>query len=582
MAIDSTFHSASRTFDGLQRRAVIALLSVLCAITYLPGMLRLPAVDRTEIVFAETTRAMVERGAWLDPQYRGTVHQFRPIGTFWVQGAPATAAGEAHARDIRVYRVPGFIAVTLAVLALFWLSAPLVGTSTAAWAAGLFAVAPLTVLLSQLAIADGLALLPATVALVALMRIHSASDGEDTFRLALLFWAAVGFGMLINALHTPILVTTTLIALFVFERDLSWLKRLHFAKGLPVALLLASPWLTVRLLQDGVPFSGLSFSKLLAALGGAQDMKLRAFPGTFTIAALLGFLPGTALLAPALKRLWDDHATSRLSRFLLAWVIGYIVYLELLSSKPGTYTVQVMFPAMALAVALLVTHHADAANPRRWHALAWPPLAALFAIGLFALPYAALREIPPLWLVPLVIAIAALFALSAARGRAGQLEGWGKYGIAALSLFAVTLIAGVFPSIDRIWPARQITRALEGCTPGPVAIAGFREPSAYFVLGHDDALLEPDALRSALVESRPVYVVSDVRDTKVRALGRGQYRRLKPLACVEALNTMRGCPLYFTIQTTGSPGSCSTREAFACSQEFLARAEAARARPGCD
>ena len=85
-------------------------------------------------------------------------------------------AGEAHARDIRIYRIPGFLAVTLSVLALFWLAAPLIGTAAAGWAAGLFAVAPLTVLLSQLAIADGLALLPATVALVALMRIYAASE----------------------------------------------------------------------------------------------------------------------------------------------------------------------------------------------------------------------------------------------------------------------------------------------------------------------------------------------------------------------------------------------------------------------
>lgn len=566
---------------GLHSRAVLALLLALCVLTYLPGLLRLPAVDRTEIVFADTTRVMVDKGAWLDPQYRGTVHQFRPIGTFWAQGAIAAAAGDAYARDIRIYRIAGFIAVTLAVLALFWLSAPLVGTAAAGWAAGLFAVAPLTVLLSQLAIADGLALLPATVALVALMRIHSAPEGQDTLRLALLFWAAVGLGMLVNALHTPILVTTTLIALFVFERDLSWVRRLHALKGVPLALLLASPWIAVRVLQDGVPFSGMDFGKLLAALGGAQDMKLRAFPGTFTIAALLGFLPGTALLAPAMKRLWDDRAQDRLARFLLAWIIGYIAYLELLSSKPGTYTVQVMFPAMALAVALLVMRHAQAAPPR-WHTLAWPPLAALFAIVLFAMPYAALRELPPWWLAAPVLAVAALFALSAARGRAGQLADWAKYGIAALSLFAVTLIAGVFPSLDRIWPARQITRAIEGCAPGPVAVAGFREPSAYFVLGHDEALLEPDAIRTALVEGRPVYVASDVRDTKVRALGRGQYRRIKPLACVEAFNSMRGCPLFFTIQTTGSPQGCRALETFACTPDFTTRAEAARARPGCD
>jgi 4-amino-4-deoxy-L-arabinose transferase-like glycosyltransferase len=581
LAIDNAIKNTGLAIDGLQRRVILALLLALCVFTYLPGLLRLPAVDRTEIVFADTTRAMVEKGAWLDPQYRGTVHQFRPIGTFWAQGAIAAASGEAHARDIRIYRIPGFIAVTLTVLALFWLAAPLVGSNASAWAAGLFAVAPLTVLLSQLAIADGLALLPATVALISLMRIHSTSEGDATLRLALLFWAAVGLGMLVNALHTPILVATTLIALFAFERDLSWLKRLHIAKGLPLALLLASPWIGVRVLQDGLPFAGMSFSKLLAALGGAQDMKLRAFPGTFTIAALLGFLPGTALLAPALKRLWDDRPDNRISRFLLAWILGYIVYLELLSSKPGTYTVQVMFPAMALAVALLVTKHAEA-TPPRWHMLAWPPLAALFAITLLALPYAALREMPPLWLAPLVLAVAALFGLSAARGRAGQLFDWAKYGIAALSLFAVTLIAGVFPSIDRIWPARQITRALAGCAPGPVAVAGFREPSAFFVLGHEDDLLAPDALRTALVDGRAVYVASDVRDTQVRTMSRGQYRRMKPLACVEAFNTMRGCPLFFTIQTTGSPQACTAREKFACTEDFTARAEVARTRKGCD
>ena len=148
---------------------------------------------------------------------------------------------KAATRTIRIDKAP--LAGTLAVLSLFWISAPLVGTAAAGWAAGLFAVAPLTVLLSQLAIADGLALLPAIVALVALMRIHSAPEGQDTLRLALLFWAVVGLGMLVNALHTPILVMTTLVALFVFERDLSWLKRLHALKGMPLALLLASPWM---------------------------------------------------------------------------------------------------------------------------------------------------------------------------------------------------------------------------------------------------------------------------------------------------------------------------------------------------
>lgn len=578
---------AARRAPEHQRWLYPLALVALCLFTYLPGALRLPAVDRTEVIWADSTRAMVEKSDWLNPNWRGTVHQFRPIGTYWVQGFVSKLAGSDLARDIRVYRIPGLIAVVLSVLALFWLSAPLVGLNTALTAAGLFAVAPLTVLLSQLAIADGLALLPATIALLALVRIYVAEDDASTWRLALLFWAAVGFGMLVNALHTPILVGVTLIGLYLFDREFSWLKRLHIWAGLPIALLIAAPWIAVRVLQDGMPFSGMDWGKFLAALGGAQDMKLRAFPGTFLLAALLGFLPGTALLAPAVIRLWGER-DQKLARCLIAWMAGYILYLELLSSKPGTYTVQVMFPAMALAVALLVARVSgglpagEPDAPPKWHAIPWPPLAALFALTLFTLPYAAMREAPPWGLAPFAIAVAALFFWSAKRGREGALGDWALNGVAALALFGVSLTAVVMPSIDRIWPARQITRALEGCTAGPLAVTGFREPSAYFVLDSNESVLEPDALRQALVDGKAAYVAAEVRDEKARVLSRMQYRRMRPIACVEAYNTMRGCPLYFTIQSTSAPDGCTALETFPCSSDFQTRAQAARERKGCE
>ena len=90
--------------------ASLALLA-LCLAVYLPGFVRLPAVDRTEIIYAESTRDMVARGDWTDPRYGDAVQQYRPIGTFWAQGASRWLAGDALARDIRVYRVPSLIAV---------------------------------------------------------------------------------------------------------------------------------------------------------------------------------------------------------------------------------------------------------------------------------------------------------------------------------------------------------------------------------------------------------------------------------------------------------------------------------------
>lgn len=562
------------------RRALLVLL-VVAAVTYLPGYVRLPAVDRTEVIWAETTRDMVARGAFVDPRYEGVVHQFRPIGTYWAQGLFATLAGEGNARDIRVYRIPGLLAVAASVLAVYWLASPLIGTWAAFLSAALFGVAPLTVLLSQLAIADGLALLPAVVAMLALLRIYCSGETEDTRRLVLLFWGAVGCGMLVNALQTPILVLATLIALYVFDRDTGWLRRLNVAAGLPIALGIAAPWIYVRAHQDGVPFSGLEFGKFLAALGGAQDMKLRAFPGTFVLAAVLGFLPGTALLYPALKRLWNERG-DKLARFLLAWVIGYIFYLELVSSKPGTYTVQVMFPAFAMAVALLVSAPRREAGLPAGHAILAPPLAALFAISLFVCVYVWVDEDPSIVLMILIAVVAALFFVSAAAARSGDLKRWAVLGTAALSAFAITLLGGTFPGLAKIWPARQIQRALEGCEPGPVAVLGFREPSARFVLRSRPEIIEPEALRTALVELRPAYIVGESRDTHVKALNRFQYRRLKPVACVEAYNAMRGCPLYFSIISTGDTTGCTRRESFPCNEDFEAHSAAVRQNPSCD
>ena len=573
------------TFERRLRLFVPLALLALCLVVYLPGILRLPAVDRTEIVYAESTRDMVARGNWLDPRYGDVVHKFRPIGTYWAQGVAAAFAGEAHARDIWVYRLPGLIAVTLSVLALFWLAAPVIGPGEALIASGLFAVAPLTVLLAQLAITEGLALLPATVAMLCLLRIYLSEPGADTRRFATLLWAAVGFGILLNALQLPILIAATLIALYILDRDLSWLKNTHPLYSVPLVLFIAHPWLVVRAHQDGVPFAGMPWGDFLDALGGSQDMKLKAWPGTFLVATALGFLPGTALIIPALMKLWDER-TQRLARFLFAWVVGYLIYLEAISGKPGTYAVQVMFPALAIAVAMLIERHVFPAGhpvvPLKWSLIPWPPLAASFGLSLFVVPYMIMREAPPVWIALPVAAITVLFYWSAHEGRLGHLIRWAAIGIAALGLTAVTMYAGVLPAIDRIWPARQIQRAMEGCPAGPISVLGYREPSSKFLLQSDSRLVEPEALRTALVEGRTLYLVGEARDPRLMAMNRFQFRRPRMLGCVEAYNVVRGCKLYFRLAATGDISNCKLPVLFACNEAFNNAAIQARENKACD
>jgi 4-amino-4-deoxy-L-arabinose transferase-like glycosyltransferase len=492
-----------------------------------------------------------------------------------------TLAGDKLARDIRIYRVPGLAAVTLAVLSVFWLGSAIVGAEAALIAAALFAVAPLTVLVSQLAIAEGLSLFPATVAMLVLARSYAgaredaavpqSARGAPGWLLPLLFWAAVGVGVLINALLVPILVVATLIALFVMDRDLAWLKRLRPLVGVPLAVAIAAPWLIVRAHQDGTAFAGMPWREFLAALGGAQDMKLRAFPGTFLLALLLGFLPGTALLGTTAAKLWATR-DERLSRFLLAWVIGYLVYLEALSSKPGTYMVQTMFPALALAVGSVVVRETGSGKPPPWYGSPWPTALAIVPFGLFAGVYAFAGEWPSPLASVLILVVVWLFILSGQQVHEGRLRRWAMTGVAALGLLAITLLGVTLPSVAKIWPANALSQAISACPGNPVSLVGLREPSGRFVLGVPPERQVPEAIATNAAAKTPGVLIVEDRwlkrmDAALDVQSAGPLP--PPKACVSAYNVMRGCPLHFRIYETRTSAPCAFPEGLACTENPL-------------
>lgn len=547
-SIDAIRRLADRPFA-----AIFALL-VLCTAVYLPGVLNLPVVDRTEAIWAETTRDMVSRGAWLDPRYGGYVHAFRPVGTNWAQALSSKIAGDEHARDIVVYRIPGLIAVTAVVLLLYWLSLPLVGSQTAFVAALLFGAAPLTVLLAQLAIAEGLSLLAATVAMLSLLRLYCASPDDDTRGLVIAFWLALGFGMLINALLVPILAAVTLVALWIMDQSTDLVRRLFMRKFALLGLVIAAPWLAVRALQDGIPFFGLNTVQFVAALGGAQDMKLRAWPGTFLLAATLGFLPGTALMAPALTGIWIARH-QRFARFLCAWIIGYIVYLELISSKPGTYMVQVIFPALALAIAQVVVSAGRKMPPPERSIFLWPTFAFVFALLPFFALYWYTHEMPSLLTSAMIAATALLFYVSSRSGRAGELWQWTVTGTAALGFLAVTLFAYALPAIDKIWPATQLKAVIGSCNDKvPVGVIGYREPSIRFLLGADTSA---QTVETVLNKNPPLTIIERRSiDAYGEALKQRGRKLTLPYTCAWSYNLMRGCNVSFLVVGQGEAAHC--------------------------
>jgi 4-amino-4-deoxy-L-arabinose transferase-like glycosyltransferase len=568
------------TLAARPRLAAAALLA-LAVFTYLPGVFLLPPVDRTEIVYAQSSRGMLERGTAIDSSYEGERFAFRPIGIYWLQAGAGKLLGRWAWDDIATYRLPSLLAGILAVLAIWWLTRPLLGERRAVIAAALFAVSPIVALQATLSIPEGPLLLAIVVAQLTLLRLYCAPDGDrdEQLWLALAFWAAQGGGMLLNALAVPILSLTTLIALYVMDRRLDWLSRLRPLIGVPLMLAIAAPWLLIRAHFDGgVPFSGLTWGEFIRALGGAQDMKWKAAPLTFTLAFILGFLPGALLLVPALQNLWRERGDA-LQRFLFAWIVGYWLYLELIASKPALYTVQAMFPAAAAAVALVLDRGLPGAA---WQSgkLAIPPrmlrLPAWLVMGGTIAMFAAIvniARVPSTFLIVVgATLVAVLFTFAARAAGEWRAAAWLTTSVAGFALFIVYTFAVLMPSAQIGWPAPRIAEAvapLRRCVIGPVGVVGFREPSTTFVLGRDaNANVETLAGWMAGGEDGIAVVEDRWQPDLAKALAARGAKAPPRLGCVEAFNVMRGCPLDFSIYATSrevlDPG-CKVAEAFACS-----------------
>jgi 4-amino-4-deoxy-L-arabinose transferase-like glycosyltransferase len=558
------------------RLAATALLLALVLATNLPGVLRLPPVDRTEVVYAETSREMLRDGRLIDPRYLGNRERHRPVGTFWLQMASVKLAGPGAADSIAAYRLPSLAGVALAVLAVFWLLAPVTGGRVALGAAALTAVTPIASLQAHLAITEGVTFGWAVLAELALLRIYVAEAGVPTRGLALLMWAALGVAITLNALAVPILCVATLVALYTLDRELGWLKRLHAGWGLPVMIALGSPWIVALVMAEGGwPFAGMSLNEILDLLGGSQAMKLRAWPGTFTLGFIVGFLPGVLLLWPALRRLWRGRADDRLPRFLFAWIAGYLVYLELISSKPALYTVQVMLPAAAAAVMLLLSPERAAAmrfpgSVAGWPGLAFAALYPVLVVVLHRLTHTPLTA----GMIAGALTVAVLLALPALAAQARLATAWLVTTVAGFAAFLAFTFAVLLPSQKSAWTTEvlaEAVRPLKSC--GDVAIVGYREPSAVFTFGARNVFLSPADLKAS--KRAPRYVVAEEAST-----GGLQVSGNTPGYCAEAFNVTRGCVQRFTVLETvaNGGGACRMQDSYRCDAQNAALSGAKRCR----
>lgn len=498
----------------------VAVLA-LALVTLLPGIASLPVTDRDEARFAQASRQMAVSGDWVDIRFQDTPRYKKPAGIYWLQAATLRLWRQGEGSAIWLHRLPSLIAAALACAALGWAGAPFVGRMTAAMAGAMMTAVLIVQVEARLATTDATLLLASTLAMGGLFHARMNHAGAA---VAALFWLAISAGILLKGPVILLPMAGLIIWFWVTEGQPRWLAHLFPLRGLALTAVLVVPWFATIIWQSDGSFLRQSLVEDFGAKLASGQENHGAPPGSYLLGAAISFWPWTALAPLAIAWLWRNRRRDA-ARLIIAWVLPAWIVLELVPTKLLHYPMN-LYPALMLAVALCITQLAAGAMRFR----GWPAAigGTLFASVLVALT--ALAILGPVRMGEGAEALAVIGALLAlALGVVAIV--WLRRGLALRSAAALVLCgsatmgttAGIaLPAMDQLWLSQRLASITEArlCGPGPIALAGYQEPSAVFLLG-TDTILTDAATALDMLERREVagawIAVSD--DTRPAAPG---------------------------------------------------------------
>jgi 4-amino-4-deoxy-L-arabinose transferase-like glycosyltransferase len=508
MTLDPRLDALARGWRGPLLAAMVALIAGL------PGLIALPALDRDEARFAQSTAQMLETGDLIDTRFQDQPRSREPIGLHWLQAASVTALSSAEARRIWAYRVPSLLGAMLAAAAAAWGAAAFFGPGAGGLAGVILGSCLILSTEAGIGKPDALLCGAVTLAMASLGRIYGGTrngaipgGAPATRRTRLLFWLGLALSVLDKGVVGPLAIAVTILALLVWDRRAGWLRGLGWTWGLILFAVLIGPWLAaVTVRTDGGAW----------VRDGAMDLAGvgpggRAPPGLHLLASPLLIFPFAALLPAALVEAWKARAEPGV-RFALCWLAPNGLLLEVAPVRL-VHQALPLYGAVACLAAFALTRPLG-----RWTRMAGMVLSLVSGLAIAAATGVLQARIGDASTSPWAVG-AGLLTIAAAL--AGALFLWSRLrlpglvatlglGIAAHGVLA----AGLAPQLKPLWLSRDAAGLLtrfnldpeQGLTPGPVTVVGYAEPSIVFALGSETELGDVNDAAEAILEGSPVLV----------------------------------------------------------------------------
>ena len=532
---------------GWRAPLVAAAVALLAA---LPGLIGIPVLDRDEARFAQSTAQMLETGDLVSINLQDAPRFKKPVGIHWLQSASVGALSRVEARRIWAYRIPSLLGAMAAAAACAWGAAAFFRPTGGAVAGALLGASLILSTEGFIAKTDAALCGAITLMMAALARIYASSRGEGVARTGTraVFWAGMAVSILLKGPIGPLVAALTLLALWGWDRKAAWMQGLGWTWGIALILLVVGPWAwAITVTTDGGFWTGAVVGDMLSKIGSGQESH-GAPPGLHTLLAPLLLFPGTVLLPAALVLGWRRRAETGI-RFALCWLVPAWILFELTPTKLPHYTLP-LYGALAWLMAAALQQPIGRISSIVGAALGALAGVLLAAAGVvLALRYGGPSSLG--W----AIAAALLVMAAAAAGtvlilfRRGSFVALG----AALALGVLghaALAAGLAPSLQPLWVSNRVAAAVKhagldprnGVTPGPIAVAGYSEPSMVFLLGTRTDLGSGEVAAAAISEGRPAVVEAHELKEFQEAL-KAQEARAAPAAEVKGVDYSKGKPV---------------------------------------
>ena len=550
-ALDRMFASAWR---GPLFAALVALAAAL------PGLVGMPVLDRDEARFAEATAQMLETGDFVTINFQDEPRYKKPVGIHWLQALAVVSTSGVEKRDVWPYRLPSLLGAMAAAAACAWGAAVFLGPRGGAIAGALLGASLLLSTEAFIAKTDAALCGSVTLMMAALARIYATTRSEADAGLGTkaLFWSALALSILLKGPIGPMVAALTVTALAVWDRGAPWLRHLGWSWGIALVLLVVGPWaLAETVASDGAFWSGAVMGDMVSKLQGARESH-GAPPGLHLLLAPLLLFPAGVLLPAALVHGWKARADTGV-RFALCWLAPAWIVFELAPTKLPHYPLP-LYGALAWLLAAALSRPIGAISRFAGAALGLIGGVALAGVAV-ALAVLYGGDSSRLW-----AGLTAALVLGAAAAGVVLLFSTRRAGAALLLAGGLgvlghdALAAGLAPSLQPLWVSPRVAEALKragidprnGVTPGPVAVAGYGEPSMVFLLGAHTELGEADDAASAISDGRPAIVEARQRAAFLAAL-KTQDGAAAPAGEIKGLDYSTGKPvdlfLYRSLET---------------------------------